>query len=194
VSRSRPTILVAGALVGALALAGCGAGQVANTAEQVANAPGANTATGPISVRDAVIVFGDTVEGAVYSRGESAPLSMTIVNETGEADRLVSASSPFAQSVEISGTTEIPAGRAVVVQGDTNEQGALAPGGVPTVAPNTTPQPEQGATVVLTGLLDDIRAGVSYPVTFVFERAGEVTVDVPVGNSEEPREEAEGGE
>jgi periplasmic copper chaperone A len=194
VSRTRPTILVAGALAAALALAGCGAGQVANTAEQVANAPGANIGTGAISVRDAVIVFGDSVEGAVYSRGESAPLSMTIVNETGEPDRLVSASSPFATSVEISGATEIPAGRAVVVQGDTNEQGAQAPGGAPTVAPNTTPQPEQGATVVLTGLRDDIRAGISYPVTFVFERAGEVTAEVPVGNSDEPREEAEGGE
>lgn len=193
-SRTRPTFLVAGALAAALALTGCGAGQVANTAEQIANAPGANVAVGQLAVRDAVIVFGDSVEGAVYTRGESAPLSMTIVNDSGEADRLVSASTPFADSVEISGTTDIPAGRAIVVEGDTNVIGSLAPEGAPTVAPNSTPQPAESATVVLTGLRDDIRAGISYPVTFVFERAGEITAEVPVGNTEEPREEVEGGE
>ncbi|MBW0094243.1 hypothetical protein I4I77_32175, partial [Pseudonocardia sp. KRD-188] len=50
----------------------------------------------------------------------------------------------------------------------------------------------EGTQIVLTGLLDDIRAGVSYDVTLVFERAGEVTVNVPVGATEEPREDEPG--
>ncbi|MHA6785721.1 hypothetical protein ACVGOW_32700 [Pseudonocardia saturnea] len=204
--RTRPaaprtyTALFAGALVGALVLTGCGAGQIAGTAEQQsAVSGGSNSAMGPIAVRDAVIAFGEQVEGgAVYPRGSSAPLSMTIVNEGTEADTLVSASSPWASSVEISGVTEIPAGRSIVVQGEAAEAapttgvpGTRAPSAAPTTTPTTTPaaEPEGGTQIVLTGLLDDIRAGISYDVTLVFERAGEIVVPVPVGGTEEPRED-----
>jgi copper(I)-binding protein len=233
VSRTRPTILLAGALAGALALAGCGAGQVANTSEQLANAPGANVATGPMSVRDAVIVYGDSVEGPVWARGDSAPLSLTLVNDGTETDRLVSASSPFAQSVELSGDLEVSSGTALFIEGE--GAGASAAGasgavttptvppsaaqaapsaapGPPTAPATTTPpaapsgaaasgaaptgtaSPSEDASIVLTGLTDDIRAGVSYPVTLVFERAGELTLDVPVDNPEEPREVSEDSE
>lgn len=232
-SRTRPTILLAGALAGALALAGCGAGQVANTSEQLANAPGANVATGPMSVRDAVIVYGDSVEGPVWARGDSAPLRMTLVNDGVETDRLVSASSPFAQSVELSGDLEVSSGTALFIEGEGAGASAAAASGAvttptvppsaaqaapsaapgpPTAPPTTTPpaapsgavptgtapsgtaSPSEDASIVLTGLTDDIRAGVSYPVTLVFERAGELTIDVPVDNPEEPREVSEDSE
>ncbi len=187
---SRTASLLAGALVGALALTGCGTGQVAGTAEQQSAVNGANVGVGDIAVRDAVIVFGEQVEGAaVYSRGDDAPLSMTIVNEGAAADRLVSVTSAWAESVEVGGTTEIPGGRAVVVEGDIAVSGAIAPGGAPTVAPNTTPQPAEGAQIVLTGLLDDLRVGPTYEVVLMFERAGEVRIPVPVGNTPEPRED-----
>ena len=187
---SRTASLLAGALVGALVLTGCGAGQVAGTAEQVAAVNGANIGAGDIVIRDAVVTYGEQVEGdAVYSSGDDAPLSMTIVNEGADADRLVSATSAWAESVELGGTTEIPGGRAVVVEGDIAVSGALAPGGSPTVAPNTTPQPAEAAQIVLTGLLDDLRVGPTYEVVLTFERAGEVRVPVPVGNTPEPRED-----
>lgn len=202
IARTRPaaprtyTALLAGALVGALALTGCGAGQIAGTAEQQAAVRGGNSsAMGPIAVRDAVIAFGEQVEGgAIYSVGSAAPLSLTIVNEGTEADTLVSASSPWASSVEISGVTEIPAGRAIVVQGEAPEPAPTTgvPGSrAPSAAPTSTPaaEAESGTQIVLTGLLDDIRAGISYDVTLVFERAGEVVVPVPVGGTEEPRED-----
>lgn len=187
------TALFAGALVGALALTGCGAGQIAGTAEQVAAVSGYNTSVGPIAVRDAVIVFGEQADGGVvYPRGASAPMSMTIVNEGTEADRLVSASSPWASSVTVSGVTEIPAGRSIVVQGEAPvapeaPEGEDAPA-TPTAEPAPVVAPE-GTQIVLTGLLDDIRAGVSYDVVLVFERAGEVRVQAPVGGTEEPRED-----
>ena len=203
-SRTRPTILFAGALIGALALTGCGAGQVASTAQQVANAPGANVTASSIAVRDAVIVFGESVEGAVYTRGESAPLSMTIVNEGAEPDRLVAATSPFARTVEVSGEAVIPGGRALVVDGevvpvplpepqDEVPSEAPDPSDAPAAAP-TAPAAPEAVSIVLIGLVDDIRAGITYPVTLTFERAGEVTVQVPVANSDEPREEAEEAE
>ena len=159
------TALFAGALVGALALTGCGAGQIAGTAEQVAAVSGANTSVGPIAVRDAVIAFGDQAQGgAVYPRGASAPMSMTIVNEGTEADRLVSASSPWASSVTISGVTEIPAGRSIVVQGEAPEAPEAPEGEDASATPSATPTaeaapvqaaPAEGTQIVLTGLSND---------------------------------------
>lgn len=190
--------LLAGALVGALALTGCGAGQIAGTAEQQSAVSGSNVNLGSIAVRDAVIAFGEQVEGgAIHARGSDASLGMTIVNEGTEADRLISASSPWASSVEISGVTGIPAGRSIVVQGEAPEPPApttaARPSGSASAAPTTTAaaaaESEAGTQIVLTGLLDDIRAGITYDVTLVFERAGEVVVQVPVGGTEEPRED-----
>lgn len=193
-SRTRPTTLAGAALIAAAVLTGCGAGQVASTATQVSNTTGGNAQAGPLALRTVAIAFDGAVEdGAVYRRGEDAPLNMTVVNEAGEADRLVSASTPLAESVEISGTTDIASGRSLVVGGDTQQQGAGSPGG----APVTTPLPredEPTASVVLVGLRDDVRSGISYPITFTFERAGDVTVAVPVDSTAEAREEAEGGE
>lgn len=204
--------LLAGVLVGALALTGCGAGQIAGTAEQVAAVNGSNAAVGAIAVRDAVIVYGEqpVQNGVVHTRGSDAPLNLFIINEGEEADTLVSASSPWASSVTIAGVTEIPAGRSIAVEGEIAAEeppatGTRSPSAAPTTGPAPTSAaatgapapPESGAEaegtrIVLTGLLDDIRAGVSYDVTLVFERAGEVTVNVPVGATEEPREDEPG--
>lgn len=196
---SSRSVLLAGVLVGALALAGCGAGQVAGTAGQQAAVAGNNTTVGPIAVRDAVIAFAEQpVEGgAVHTRGSDAPLSMTIINEGTEADRLVSASSPLAGSVEITGATDVPAGRSIVVEGAAPE--ALTPstavtGSAARPTPSATPTTgaaaaEEGTQIVLTGLREDIRAGVSYEVVLVFERAGEVRLQAPVGSTDEPRED-----
>jgi hypothetical protein len=116
--RIRPTgaALVVGAMAAALALTGCGAGQLAQTSEQVASVDGANVTVGAISIRDAVIEFSAPQGSSVYSIGGSAPLQMTIVNSGAEADRLVSGTSPIATSVQISGQTEIPAGRSLLVE------------------------------------------------------------------------------
>jgi copper(I)-binding protein len=195
VSRTRPTTLAAAALVAAAVLTGCGAGQVASTATQVSNTTGGNAQVGPLALRTVAIAFDGAVEdGAVYRRGEDAPLNMTVVNEAGETDRLVSASTPLAESVEISGTTDIASGRSLVVGGDTQQQGAGSPGGAPVTTPQPREEGEPTASVVLVGLREDVRSGISYPITFTFERAGDVTVAVPVDSTAEAREEAEGGE
>lgn len=190
-ARIRPTraSLLTGALIGALALTGCGAGQVAGTAGQISAATGANVNAGTISVRDAVIIYGEQVEGdAVYARGADAPLSMTITNQGTEPDRIVAASSPWASKVTVSGTSEVPGGRALVVEGDIAVTGADAPKGAPPIKPNTAPEGGLGTEIVLTDLLDDLRAGLTYEVVLTFERAGEVRLQVPVGNTPEPRD------
>jgi copper(I)-binding protein len=238
-------------MIGAVAVAGCGAGQVTQTSEQVAAVGGAYANAGPIAVRDVAIVFAEQAGGEktanVYAEGGDAPLRMTIVNTGATPDRLVSASSPVAESVLIAGATDIGGDQAIVVEGVPEEApapaaaatttpglaptGTAAPGATatptpavpvptPTVAPTgppnqtadnpvTNPTPgvggfdpagpgegtvedpaaiDKGTQVVLTGLTEDVRSGLTYPLTLVFERAGSVTVDIPVTLSTAVRE------
>jgi periplasmic copper chaperone A len=198
VSRSRPTrprgvAVLVGAMIGAAALAGCGAGQVTQTSSQVAAVSGAGARAGHIHVGDARIEFAGGVEGAsIYPRGAGAPLQMRIVNEGAEADRLLSASSPVASSVQVSGVTEVPGGQVLVVEGEPVAPAAATSRGAratPSPAPAPAAAGAREAQIVLTGLREDIRAGLNYEVVLVFERAGEIRLDVPVGSTEEPRED-----
>ena len=121
IQRFRPTgaAVVTGAVIGAMALAGCGAGQITQTSGQVPAVVGANAGNQSVVVRDAHIEFADEAKGAnIYPRGGAAPLQMSIVNTGGEPDRLVSASSPAAASVEISGEAEIAPGRVLLIEGE----------------------------------------------------------------------------
>ncbi|HXV93646.1 MAG TPA: hypothetical protein VD813_10140 [Pseudonocardia sp.] len=157
--RIRPggAALLVGAVIATLALTGCGAGQVSQTANQAENSGGAFATQGFIEVLDARIESGDEIEGAVaYPRGGDAPIRMRIVNTGGQADRLVSASSPAASTVEITGETVIPSGIPLVVEGtpapapvEALPTGAAQPtGAAPTGTPGeapTTPTPTEPA-------------------------------------------------
>lgn len=204
--------LVVGALIAAVAVAGCGAGQITQTSHQVAAVEGANATAGQIAIRNATVEFDGPVEGAaVYPVGGNAPLQMTIVNSGAEVDRLVAASSPAAASVEISGVLRIPGGQELNIEGapaapvvaPVPAEGAppAAPAETPGAAPTTAPPAEAPApaaqppaegdvgNIVLTGLREDVQAGLSYPLILTFERAGEVRFDVPVANPETLRQE-----
>lgn len=230
--RFRPTgaAVVTSAVIGAIALAGCGAGQVTQTSTQQAAVGGANAGTGAVVVRDARIAFAEGAKGAnVYNRGSDAPLEMRIVNSGNEVDKLVSVTSPAAASVKISGDAELPGGQVLVVEGEPAAPAAPAsgaapasavpgqageapaaataspaPSAVPTAAAPASEAPASAvatseaapagvgggreAQVVLTGLREDVRSGLTYPVVLTFERAGQLTLQVPVGTPSEPRE------
>lgn len=228
-SRTRPTaavgamispvigLKIGAAMIGVLALAGCGSGQIAQTSEQVAAVGGVNGGSGSVLVRDAQIEFGEKIEGAnVYARGADAPLKMSIVNTGPDGDRLTSATSSAAESVTVTGDAEVPGGQVLAVEGEpaaapttaapgateadtpgAAEVGGAAPGEgeAPATTSAATPSATPGETrvageanIVLTGLREDVRAGLTYPLVLTFERAGEIRLDVPVGNPAEPRE------
>jgi copper(I)-binding protein len=237
--RFRPigAVVATGAVLGALALAGCGAGQITQTSTQIPAVVGANGGVGAIVVRDAYIEFGEGVQGAnIYPRGGAAPLKMSIVNTGIQPDRLVSASSPAAASVAITGDAEVPPGRVLLIEGapaapapsaSPSASAQPAPSAAPTPAASGVPSPpgnqiggsgqessreqapapavqpgpspragtggaEAGGRegqVVLTGLTDNVRAGLTYPLVLNFEKAGQVTLTVPVGAPSEPRED-----
>ncbi|GAA5122192.1 copper chaperone PCu(A)C [Pseudonocardia adelaidensis] len=220
--------LVIGALIAAVAVAGCGAGQITQTSRQVAAVEGATATAGEIAIRNATVEFDGPAEDAVvHPVGGNAPLQMVIVNTGAELDRLVAASSPVASSVQISGVLRIPGGQALTIKG---APAAVAPAplpaeGAPAAAPGeaqatgapaapatpaatpapttpapTTPEPPAAApapeggtgtgSIVLTGLREDVQAGLTYPLVLTFERAGEVRFDVPVANPDSLREDA----
>lgn len=199
VRNRRTTALLAGALVGAMALAGCGAGQVAQTAYQTNNSGGASGQVGAVQVLDARIEAGEEIEAAsAFARGGEAPLEMRIVNTGAAADRLVSITSPVASSVLLSGSTDVIPGVPLVIEGVPAATGAAVPtgepgpSGVPATPLPAAPEPvaERGvAQAVLTGLREDVRSGLTYQLVLTFEKAGEVRVEVPVNNPTAPREE-----
>ncbi|GAA2856823.1 hypothetical protein GCM10010472_12720 [Pseudonocardia halophobica] len=190
-SATRPgawKVLAAGtAAAGALLLSGCGAGQVAQTAEQVAAVGGTGGVVGDVAVRNAEIAWptGLAPTGAVYQKGGQALVEMIIVNDGGAADRLVSASSEAGTQVVVTGE-QVLAPQLPLVAGDEGDVAAI-PGA-------------KRITVEIAGLRDDVVAGRTYPLTLVFEKAGRLTVDLPVANPTTPRQDeapaegaAEGG-
>ena len=245
-SRRPRVALLIGAVVGSIVLGGCGAGQIAQTAQQSNNGGGADVGTGDaVLVRGAQIVFGAGAEGgAVYRAGGRAPVAMRVINQSVRDDRLVSASSPVAASVQITGPTDLPAGVQMVVGGEPGTGGQTLPGeteppakpridtGLPGPNPNTTIAPSSAAqeppdvspteganpsgeapaaglrtpppiaevqpsdrfvAIVLTGLREDIRPGLSYELVLNFERAGAIRVMLPVSYPGLPRDPAEQG-
>ncbi len=131
-----------------------------------AQGQGATGRQGDIVVSNAVLAFSGPLGSPVaYRAGDSAPISASIVNSGSDADRLVSVQSPVAVGATIAGDTSLPGGHVVAVG---PQPGAQA-------LPDTT-----SARVTLTGLRQDLRHGLTYPVVFTFARAGAVRLQLPV--------------
>ncbi|HZZ45432.1 MAG TPA: copper chaperone PCu(A)C [Pseudonocardia sp.] len=120
-------------------------------------------------VRDASIAFaGQANAAAIYRAGGTAPLDMTLVNQGTQPDKLISAASPVAGSVQVQGDASIGADQTISV-GNTD-----SPGDASSLSARTI-------KVTLTGLKQDITAGGNYPVQLTFQRAGTLTARLPVG-------------
>jgi len=160
--------------VAGLALAGCGAGQQAQTSQQVAAVGGASASAGDIAVRNAEIAFpaGLSPQGSLYRSGGTAPVELTIVNQGAQTDRLLSASSPAGGTVRISGEQTVAPALALVA-GDQGDPAAL-PGA-------------KKVTIEITGLREDIVGGRVYPLVLNFQNAGRVEIGLPVATAETPR-------
>jgi periplasmic copper chaperone A len=107
---------------------------------------------------------GSQANGAAYA---------VIRNGGDRADRLVGGRSPASRTVELHATTVTPEG---VARMRAMEAVEIPPGGEARFEPG-------GLHVMLVGLAGPLAAGQSFPLTLVFERAGEVTVEVAVEGS-----------
>lgn len=162
------------ALVALLALiAGCGAGQEIHTPA----ASGSQGKVGGLAVRDALFAYhGPVTGGTAYRPGDTVSVQATIINEGTSADQLVSVSSPIAGGGFLLGGGTIPA------------QHTLAAGYPPSVAATTLPD-TTSIDLRLTALTTAIRTGLTYPVIFTFARAGQLRLQLPVQNTDEPAPE-----
>lgn len=143
-------------------LAGCAVGQNAETARETPDTAGVDGAVGSMVLDDVYLEASDTVPA-----GGSVPLRAAFTDDSVRADRLLSVSTPAADSVEL-----------------------LTPNG--TVAADGIEVPGQGQVdattgpvlLRLTGLTSPLSTQAIVPITFTFERAGRVTVkDVPVATT-----------
>ncbi|MDN5915861.1 MAG: hypothetical protein L0I76_12235 [Pseudonocardia sp.] len=177
--RFRPSRALTGAagavaLTGMLALSGCGAGQLAQTANQTSAVNGISAQQGEVLIRDARIAYPPNAStGVLYPAGSSAPLEVTLLNSAPVTDRLVGVSSPGAPAARIGGDPTMTQGIPLVAQ-------VAAEGGVPADS--------RPITIELGGLVTPIRTGLSVPVTFTFERAGSIDLDVPIAAPPESAE------
>lgn len=136
-----------------LALSGCAAGQVSQTADQVAAIDGANGTVGDVAVLNARLA---PTAREDYPAGSDARLLLWISNDSLNPDTLTGVSTSSAQSVDIVGDPVVPG---------------------QSLADFAT---EEGTEVVVTGFLQDQYYGQSIPMTFSFANAGSLTLNIPI--------------
>lgn len=178
VSRSRSSrrsaklaALASGALIGAVAISGCSAGQIAQTAMQKPAVDGNQATVKNVALRNVHI---SAVQTGDYLRpGATVDLVLVAVNQSPDiTDKLVGITTDIGK-VTVTGDATLPA-NGVLFFGSQNGQ---------TEKSDTTI--ESGHTVKATiALSKPITNGPNYDVTFNFEKAGSISVAVPISAPE----------
>lgn len=184
----------------AVALAGCGAGQITQTDTQKPAVNGTGGSVGALSISNAALAF---PEGAdhYYPAGSDAPLLLSIANRGAKDDRLVSVESPAAANVSITGDKKIIARHALQVLAEPAAADTTSPTSAPSGAhsqPGTSATPSVSPTadsdsstdsgeigtarIVLRDLVRDLRPGQTIQVTLTFAEAGRITLRVPIAS------------
>lgn len=179
-TRTSAVALAACGLSAAIALSGCSAGQISQSASQQPAVNGTlawvGDPTSGIALRNVHLRAPQTSD---YVRpGSDAELLFIAVNESAEKDdRLVSITSSVG-TVRLTGNLTVPAGGTLVV-------------GTPDGAPSALDATEGANTVEASvQLTEPISNGLNYPFTFTFERSGQRELNVPISAGETPRREA----
>ncbi|WP_147263091.1 copper chaperone PCu(A)C [Geodermatophilus sp. TF02-6] len=150
--------VVAG-LACALVLGACDAGNDAETAQETPDVAGVDGSVGQVSVDD---VFIDT-DGTVQAGG-SVPLRGALTNDAEQADRLVEVTTAAAQSVQL-----------------LDEDGNPSADGIELPAGEQVDATTGAVRMRLEGLTGPVDTTDTVRVTFAFQTAGRLELDVPVG-------------
>ncbi|GAP63705.1 hypothetical protein ARMA_2128 [Ardenticatena maritima] len=110
-------------------------------------------------------------DGEMAAMGTPGVIFATIVNETNTADRLLRVETDVAERVEIH-RTEVDANGVAKMMPQ--------PNGVEIPAGETVRFEPGGYHVMLMGMQRDLQVGDTFEATFVFEKAGSITVTVEV--------------
>jgi copper(I)-binding protein len=192
-ARRRMVTVAALAAGAALVLSGCGAGQISQTAEQVAAVNGNYANINEVALRNVHIVFPG--EGNTNTKGGNALIALSMINNSESVpDELTSITTDLG-TVKITPPPGDPAfiiaPQQTVVAATTGHASAK-PEMTPTKAtdkPAIDPEANSGL-IEITGLTKDIIPGLTYTVTFNFKQNGTVQVQVPVDAGSSDRHES----
>jgi copper(I)-binding protein len=163
-----------------VALSACSAGQVNQTSTQLRDKVGPTATVGDLELRGVQLAYPS--DGS-YSAGEAAKLQMAVVNNGSEEDVLTGISGTGFQRVRITGSptgTVAPTSPSATSAAPTESSGGPRAVNIPVPPDSTLFLSQNGPTVTLVGLSQDLTPAQAIEVTFTFQRAGEVTVQVPV--------------
>lgn len=126
----------------------------------------------------APIAIGDIAITGPFTRATlpNAPVGggfLTLTNNGATDDRLVSASSPIARDTQI---------HEMAMEGDVMKMRQLVDGLVIPAGQSVVLEPG-GYHIMFMGLTQALVEGETVPVTLTFEKAGTITIDLPVGTA-----------
>jgi hypothetical protein len=175
---TRVAALAAGGLISAVALAGCSAGQLSQTASQESAVDGNQAVINNVALRNVRILAQQNTD--FLRPGATVDLVLVVINQSPDVtDKLVGISTDIGQ-VTVTGDPTLPAGGTLFV-GTPTGQNRKAVGAV-----------EAADTVKATVVLDkQITNGPNYNFTFDFEKAGSISLAVPISAPERPPLSAE---
>lgn len=163
-------------LAAGVALSGCSAGQISQTATQEPAVNGVNATAGAVVLRNVHLRAAQTTD--YVEPGSDVELLFVAANESPDRpDKLVSITSDVG-TVSLTGDGTVPAGGVLIVG---------APDGQIQPLESVEAADAVDATVALT---KPITNGLTYDFTFNFEQAGKTTVAVPISAGNVPRREA----
>lgn len=169
--------LAACAAAAGVALTGCGAGQVSQTATQEPAVNGAAASAGSIALRN-VHLRAPQVSDYVQPGSDVELLLVAANNSADVNDKLVSISSEVGE-ISLTGDGTVPAGGVLVVGEPDGQLKAL------------DAAERADAVTAEVALTKPISNGLTYPFTFTFEKSGQTTVNVPISAGETPRRDGE---
>ncbi|BBZ77990.1 putative lipoprotein LpqE [Mycolicibacterium anyangense] len=174
---NRLVVATAALAAGGLLLTGCGSGQISQTAGQEAAINGSTGNVKNIALRN--VHLQAVQKGDALKPGRTVELIFVAANNSPDVnDKLVGISTDVG-SVDVSGPTAIPANsRLVVGTPDGQDEVEALSSAQPTSAEVTLSQP--------------ISNGLTYTFKFDFEKAGEVSVAVPISAGNAPRQDEVG--
>jgi hypothetical protein len=170
---SRAAALAAAGLIGAVALAGCSAGQLSQTSSQESAVDGNAATINNVALRNVHIQAQQSTD--FLRPGAVVDLVLVVVNQSPDVtDKLLGISTDIGK-VTVTGDPTLPAGGTLFV-GTPRGQNSKAIDAVE--AANSVK-----ATVALS---KPITNGPNYNFTFNFEKAGTVSLPVPISAPERP--------
>ena len=167
--------LAAGVLIGAVAVSGCGTGQLSQTASMESAVDGSQAVLNDVALRNVHLQAQQNRD--FIPPGTTVDLVLVVTNQSPDVgDKLVSIATDIGK-VTVTGDSSLPAGGVLFV-GTPNGQNRKAVDAVE-AADNAK------ATVQLS---KPISNGLNYNFTFDFEKAGTTSLAVPISAGQAPRQ------